>query len=1126
MNKITRHAGSKRRRFLGLEQLEGRALLAGNVTASITGGNLVISGDSAANEITITRSGANSVTITGTGTTVNGGTSAVTLNGFRKHVTVSMNDGDDVVRFVRSSTDLFRIFGNLIVDTGNGNDTVSFSDTSVWGALSITTGAGDDSVSSTPGASTWGLRVAKTSFVSTGSGEDSVSWSRSQLRMTQSVNLGADNDELIIANSAYWKQTNFNGGGGVDSFLTSGSSFAKRRTLTSLETRGAAPSNSLPVAVADSATVAEGATASINLATNDTDSDGTIDLTSIVITQNPANGSVTVNNNGTVSYTHNGTNTTTDSFQYTIKDNSGATSNVATVSITVTPVNDAPVAVADSATVAEGATASINLATNDTDSDGTIDLTSIVITQNPANGSVTVNNNGTVSYTHNGTNTTTDSFQYTIKDNSGATSNVATVSITVTPVNDAPIAVADSATVAEGATASINLATNDTDSDGTIDLTSIVITQNPANGSVTVNNNGTVSYTHNGSNTTTDSFQYTIKDNSGATSNVATVSITVTPVNDAPIAVADSATVAEGATASINLATNDTDSDGTIDLTSIVITQNPANGSVTVNNNGTVSYTHNGSNTTTDSFQYTIKDNNGATSNVATVSITITAVNDAPVAVADSSTVAEGGTISINLATNDTDSDGTIDLTSIMITQNPANGSITVNNDGTVSYTHNGSNTTSDSFQYTIEDNTGAVSNVATVSITVTPVNDAPVAVADNSTVAEGGTISINLATNDTDSDGTIDLTSIVITQNPANGSVTVNNNGTVSYTHNGSNTTTDSFQYTIKDNLGSTSNVTTVSITITPVNDAPIAAADSATVAEGGTILIDLADNDTDSDGTLDLTSIVITQNPANGSVTVNNDGAVSYTHNGSNTTTDSFQYTIEDNTGAVSNIATVSITVTPVNDAPVAVADSATVAEGGSIAIDLADNDTDSDGTIDLTSIVITQNPANGSVIVNNDGTVSYTHNGSETTTDSFQYTIADNTGAVSNAASVNITITPVNDPPVATGELFDVTEDSGTPATGNVLTNDTDPEGTTLTVASVGGLPSNVSQNVPGLYGIFHIQTDGTFTYTLDDTNATVNNLDDLEELIDQISYDVTDGLLTSSATAQVKIFGNTD
>jgi large repetitive protein len=469
--------------------------------------------------------------------------------------------------------------------------------------------------------------------------------------------------------------------------------------------------------------------------------------------------------------------------------------------------NVSPAAAADAVSLAIGATVNVNVLANDTDADGTLNLGSLAITQAPAHGTATKNSDGTVTYVHGGSAGTTDSFRYTIADNTGAVSNTATVSITITPANQAPVAVNDTATLAEGATSSINVSTNDTDADGTLNLASLVITQNPANGSATVNANGTVSYTHNGSETTSDSFRYTIKDNTGAVSGTATVAITVLPVNDPPVAVNDTATLNEGGTAAVNVATNDTDVDGTINPATIIVTQAPANGTATANANGTVTYTHNGSETTGDSFRYTIKDNTGAVSGTATVAITLTPVNDAPVAIFNTATVNEGSSVVVDVATNDIDVDGTIDIASIVVTQNPAHGTVTVHNDGKVTYTHDGSETTSDTFTYTIKDNQGVVCGAAaSVLITVTPVNDAPLAVNDSATVAPGANATINVATNDTDADGTINPASIVIIQQPTHGTVTVNANGTVSYQHDNSPQTTDSFTYKINDNLGTQS--------------------------------------------------------------------------------------------------------------------------------------------------------------------------------------------------------------------------------------------------------------------------------------------------------------------------------
>ena len=115
------------------------------------------------------------------------------------------------------------------------------------------------------------------------------------------------------------------------------------------------------------------------------------------------------------------------------------------------------------------------------------------------------------------------------------------------------------------------------------------------------------------------------------------------------------------------------------------------------------------------------------------------------------------------------------------------------------------------------------------------------------------------------------------------------------------------------------------------------------------------------------------------------------------------------------VSTTTSVTLTVTTQHDAPPAVADAATAIEGTTITIDLATNDTDPDNALDLTSIVITSPPGNGSIVLNGDGTVDYTHDGSETISDSFSYTIRDASGALSNAATVSLPITPDNHAPV---------------------------------------------------------------------------------------------------------------
>ncbi|KAF2517139.1 Ig-like domain-containing protein [Flavobacterium foetidum] len=814
------------------------------------------------------------------------------------------------------------------------------------------------------------------------------------------------------------------------------------------------PVNDAPVALNDSNyTVAEGgtltATAANSILLNDTDAEG--DALTAVLVSGPSHGTLTLNANGTFIYVHDGSETTSDSFTYRANDGS-LSSNIATVSITVTPVNDAPVALNDSNyTVAEGGTLNISapgVLGNDTDAEGDA-LTAIVVT-NPSHGTLTLNADGSFTYVHDGSETLSDSFTYKANDGT-VDGNTATVTITVTPVNDAPVALNDNNyTVAEGGTLNISapgVLGNDTDAEGDT-LTAIVVT-NPTHGTLTLNADGSFTYVHDGSETLSDSFTYKANDGT-VDGNTATVTITVTPVNDAPVALNDSNyTVAEGGTLNISapgVLGNDTDAEGDA-LTAIVVT-NPSHGTLTLNADGSFTYVHDGSETLSDSFTY--KANDGTVDgNTATVTITVTPVNDAPVALNDSNyTVAEGGTLNISapgVLGNDTDAEGDA-LTAIVVT-NPSHGTLTLNADGSFAYVHDGSETLSDSFTYKANDGT-VDGNTATVTITVTPVNDAPVALNDsNYTVAEGGTLTAtatnSILLNDTDAEG--DALTAVLVSGPSHGTLTLNANGTFTYVHDGSETTSDSFTYRANDSSLS-SNIATVSITVTPVNDAPVVLNDSNyTVAEGGTLNISapgVLGNDMDAEGDA-LTAIVVT-NPTHGTLTLNADGSFTYVHDGSETLSDSFTYKANDGT-VDGNTATVTITVTPVNDAPVALNDSNyTVAEGGTLNISapgVLGNDTDAEGDA-LTAIVVT-NPSHGTLTLNADGSFTYVHDGSETLSDSFTYKAND--GSLnSNIATVSITVTPVNDAPVANNDTNTVIPSTAGATAINALSG-TDVDGT---------------------------------------------------------------------------------
>jgi len=324
-----------------------------------------------------------------------------------------------------------------------------------------------------------------------------------------------------------------------------------------------------------------------------------------------------------------------------------------------------------------------------------------------------------------------------------------------------------------------------------------------------------------------------------------------------------------------------------------------------------------------------------------------------------------------------------------------------------VTYDPNADFNGSDSFTYTVEDNTGILSNEATVAITVTAVNDAPVAVDDTDSTTVNIAKVIDVLANDTDVDG--DALTVTGVTNGTNGAVT-NNGSSVTYTPNPGFVGQDSFTYTVNDRADGSglSDTATVTVDVFNVNNPPVANADSFSVNEdSGASTLNVLDNDSDPDGHT-LTVTAVTQ-PALGTGSVVNNGTnVSYTPPLNFNGTATFNYTISDGNGGTSS-ATVTVTVDPVNDNPLAVNDSAptiTTTTGTPLVIDVLANDRDVDGDA-LTITAVTQ-PANGTAGINlNGASVSYTSNAGFTGLDTFTYTVSDGNGGTATATvTVNVT------------------------------------------------------------------------------------------------------------------------
>ena len=312
---------------------------------------------------------------------------------------------------------------------------------------------------------------------------------------------------------------------------------------------------------------------------------------------------------------------------------------------------------------------------------------------------------------------------------------------------------------------------------------------------------------------------------------------------------------------------------------------------------------------------------------------------------------------------NDTDLDGTIEQNSITVTVGPSNGTTEVNDvEGVVVYTPNSGFGGTDSFSYRVSDNDGAVSNQADVEVFTGYLS--PTAGNDSANTKPDTPVAIDILANDNDADGTIEPNSITVTTGPGNGTVEVNNvEDIVTYTPDTGFIGTDSFTYTVADDDAIVSNQATVEVFTGNVS--PVAEDDSVDTDEDTPVAIDVLDNDSDADGSIDSNTVLITTGPSNGSADFNQaEGTITYSPNTGFTGTDTFTYTVADDEGAVSNEATV--TINPVNISPTANDDSAYTKEPAEVTINILSNDDDSDGSIDPGTIVITAGPSNGTLVV----------------------------------------------------------------------------------------------------------------------------------------------------------------
>ncbi|MDF5465082.1 tandem-95 repeat protein [Vibrio parahaemolyticus] len=753
-----------------------------------------------------------------------------------------------------------------------------------------------------------------------------------------------------------------------------------------------------PVAdiVADKATVVEDTPTIIKVLGNDT-FEGDDKVVSLDTNNGPANGTVSVNPDGSVTYTPNDNYHGADSFTYIVT--SGGVSESTTVNVEVTPVNDAPMAKDDIATTQEDTAVTIDVLPNDSDVDG--DKLSIQSASAPeAQGKVEIVD-GKLVFTPAENFNGDAEITYTVTD--GALTDQATVKVTVNAVNDTPIIKVDAVeSITEDAvntdTVVATLTVRDTD---TPEDQLAVSLENNSNGyfvlvgnEVKLTQAGVDAVNNDELNLKDLTVSASVSDGVNPTASDSD-SLIVNRVNDAPTvenAIADQVLSEDFDAYTIDLNEVFKDSDSSLEFS--VSGNNSIQISI-VSGVATITPTAdwNGKETIT----FTAKDPSGESVN-QTVDFTVAPVVDIE---ADSADVVEDTPTIINVLGNDT-FESTDKVVSLDAENGPKNGTVIVNNDGTVTYTPDDNYVGEDTFTYIVT--SGGVSESTTVSVDVTPENDAPVAKDDTAITDEDTPVTIDVLPNDTDVDG--DKLSIESASVPKEQGTVEVVNGKLVFTPAENFHGDAEITYTVSD--GALTDQATVKVTVNAVNDTPVVEsniADQALAEDFTPYTIDLNTAFSDVDNVDGELTFSVSGNSNIQVAIVNGIATITPTAdwNGSET----LAFTATDPSGE-SISQTVDFTVAPVVDIK---ADSTNVVEDTPTIINVLGNDT-FEGADKVVSLDAENSPKNGTVIVNNDGTVTYTPDDNYVGEDTFTYVVT--SGGVSESTTVTVNVTPVNDKP----------------------------------------------------------------------------------------------------------------
>jgi VCBS repeat-containing protein len=766
----------------------------------------------------------------------------------------------------------------------------------------------------------------------------------------------------------------------------------------------------------------------------------------ITVTQGAQNGIFTLNNNAAYSYQPSANYVGSETISYTVCDPIGlcATGNIA---IQIASVEDVPQVAGESYAVIQGNLLTGNAASND--SDGDADVLTYTAINSAQNGVLNFSSNGSFTYLPDIGFIGTESINYTVCDDTGNCGS-ATITIDVLTSNTAPFAAPASASINEDAVLNGNLLTSITDAEGG-SFTFTTLSQ-PAHGTLQWLSNGNYVFTPDVNFNGEDTFIYRACDNGGLCAE-AIVTISINPINDAPVAVVESITLNEDESFNQLIGAGSFDAEG--DAINYEMIATASNGIAVLSITGVLNYTPAPNFWGIDEITIQLCDENNACTE-AVLEISVLSINDMPIANSTNVGTQEDEQVSGNLSGFVSHNDEETLFFGTMIA--PFSGTLVIQNTGEYTYSPNNNFFGNDQFTFLVCDPLGAC-DTASVYISISSTNDAPQTGNDALILNEDQPAEVNLAANDFEVENQSMFYELIGSSNL--GEVNLTAAGNFSFVPQPNVFGSETLMVSVCDSQG-TCSVSSLEITVNSVNDLPNVLEQAYSTEEdislNATLLYMVSDIE---ESELNFTT---TSNPSNGILELNSNGMFTYTPNENYYGTESLAYTVCDTDGGCSE-GLLEIVITSINDSPQAQNTQITLSEDSATEGSFLDFTSDADN--DALTISVLQPSEHGTFITTPDNGFIYAATANFFGLDSLQYSACDAAG-VCDSATLIFEVTFLNDMPIINDEAVQILINST--YNGSVATNDVELDYEPL-------IYSIIDDNSGGM---FTLQSDGSYTY----------------------------------------------